>query len=75
MREAKGGRKTAEDYDSEIELYNQEGITNTVKQGLLNAKAGILEFAGFSDLADEAKKEAQQAGSDAASSFADGYTA
>ena len=75
VREAKGGRKTAEDYDSEIELYNQEGITNTVKQGLLNAKAGILEFAGFSDLADEAKKEAQQAGSDAASSFADGYTA
>ena len=74
VREAKGGRKTAEDYDSEIELYNQEGITNTVKQGLLNAKAGILEFSGFSDLADEAKKEAQQAGSDAASSFAEGYT-
>lgn len=59
LKEAMGGRKTYEDYASEIGLNEQEAVANTILGGLSWAKSNILRSFGYSDLADDQEKATQ----------------
>ena len=60
IRQAKGGRKTAQDYLDEEKLYKKEIRSDKILSGLYDVEAGIYSYFGRADLAKQAKENAEQ---------------